>query len=193
MNTTNKFYEENAAAYFSQTINTPMSYDRFLAYLAPRSTIMDLGCGSGRDAKHFMEQGYQVHALDSSVALGQLVSTTLTIPVTISTIEEWAPAKKYDGIWSCASLLHLEWSEIKSFFARLPHFLEQNGVIFVSVKSGIETGFDEKGRYFTNFTEEMVEEILTLVPQLALEELWYSGDNLNRDGFKWMNFIIKLK
>ena len=43
--------------------------DRFLAYLSPGSHILDLGCGTGRDSKLFLDRQYKVTALDGSPEL----------------------------------------------------------------------------------------------------------------------------
>ena len=37
--------------------------------LAPKAHILDFGCGSGRDTKYFLEQGFQVTAIDGSAEL----------------------------------------------------------------------------------------------------------------------------
>ena len=41
----------------------------FLSYLDPEARILDLGCGSGRDSRYFLDQGYKVTSVDGSVKL----------------------------------------------------------------------------------------------------------------------------
>ena len=109
-------------------------------------------------------------------------------------IQEWCGEKKdalYDGIWACASILHLEESDIYRFFHCASKVMKKNGVLFVSVKNGIITGLDEQGRYFTNFTEDLLLEICKENPQLSLIERWESEDSMARAGFVWWNLIFR--
>ncbi len=104
---------------------------------------------------------------------------------------EWQPAKKYDGVWANASLLHLPANEIEKFVLRLPLILKNGGVAFISIKSGIADGYDDKGRFFTNFTEEMMRGILAKSDSLDLIDCWRTSDELRRGGFEWVNFLIR--
>ena len=55
-----EYYNKNAKEYFDTTINGDMkkAYDLFLKDLEKGSLILDFGCGSGRDSKYFIENGY---------------------------------------------------------------------------------------------------------------------------------------
>ena len=61
-----EYYNKNAQIYFKQTIEASIeeNYGRFLSKISPNSYILDFGCGSGRDSKYFLEQGYKVKAID---------------------------------------------------------------------------------------------------------------------------------
>ena len=60
------YYNENAELYCEQTKvgNVQENYDRFLRTIPDGSYILDFGCGSGRDSKYFIENGYKVRAID---------------------------------------------------------------------------------------------------------------------------------
>ena len=49
----------------------------------------------------------------------------------------------------------------------------------------------EDGRFFLEFTEQLVEKILTVNKQLKLEQLWYTEDLNGRKGFRWLNVIFR--
>ena len=68
MKNTLKYYNDNAKAYIENTIKADVSdlYAHFLPKVPEGGSILDLGCGSGRDSKYFLEQGYQVTAVDGS-------------------------------------------------------------------------------------------------------------------------------
>ena len=71
------FYNENAENFFSQTVRADMGllYEKFLSKLpTTKGKILDLGCGSGRDSKHFKGLGFEVVALDLSEELAKKAS-----------------------------------------------------------------------------------------------------------------------
>ena len=63
------YYNKYAAKVFEETVDQDMSEIRteFLNLLEEGDTILDLGCGSGRDSLIFYELGYDVTAMDASV------------------------------------------------------------------------------------------------------------------------------
>ena len=154
---------------------------------------MDLGCGSGRDVKWFCDHGYEAYGLDASEELVKKASDTLGVTVSTGLIEHWITDEPFDGIWCCASLMHLDDNALEQFFANLKYNLKPGGVAFMSVKAGIKTGLDEQGRYLRNFTEKDIHEIIDRHSELEIREIWYTEDKLSRDTFRWMNVIIATK
>lgn len=195
MNSTIDYYNRNADDYFAHTVDVSFDeiYSRFLKYIPKGGRIIDLGCGSGRDVKWFCDHGYEAYGLDASEELVKKASNTLGITVYTGLIEEWIADEPFDGIWCCASLMHLNDNELEQFFANLKNNLKANGVLFLSIKSGIQTGLDEKGRYLRDFTEKDVHEIIDRHSELEVREIWYTEDKLARDTFRWMNVIIENK
>jgi len=56
------YYDTHAQQYFDKTAHADMKelYDMVLPDLPKSARILDLGCGSGRDAAFFKAQGYDV-------------------------------------------------------------------------------------------------------------------------------------
>ena len=106
-----KYYEEHAEEFAANTINADMEEirRRFLAYLPERARILDFGCGTGRDTRAFLELAYEVTALDGSESMCRIASDFTGTPVRCMNFLDYTPAdgEYYDGIWACASLLHL--------------------------------------------------------------------------------------
>jgi 2-polyprenyl-3-methyl-5-hydroxy-6-metoxy-1,4-benzoquinol methylase len=193
-NKTIAYYNQHAAEYFAETVQVDLQEQRdvFLAELPSGGQIMDLGCGSGRDSSYFLAKGYAVDALDASEELCKLAQQHTGITVQCCTIQEWEPEKSYDGIWACASLLHLERKELKVFFENCHRFLKKDGVLFVSVKEEIQTGTDDKERFFTNFDEALIRELVYDDPRYKMLRLWRTQDGLGRET-KWINFLVRNK
>ena len=151
---------------------------------------MDLGCGSGRDVKWFRDHGYEADGLDASEKLVRIASEKLGIPVKVGFIESWIADKAYDGIWCCASLVHLDDNRIDQFLSNLRHNLKKGGALFISVKEGIDSGNIEDGRYFRDFSEEALKALISHCKGLGIEKVWYTEDKMHRESFKWLNAII---
>ena len=186
------YYNQHATEYFAETVQVDLGEQRdvFLSVLPPGARIMDLGCGSGRDSRYFIEKGFTVDALDASKELCKLAQQFTGIPVQCCTIQEWEPERSYDGIWACASLLHLKRDELKEFFKNCHRHLKKGGVLFVSAKEEIQTGTDEKERFFTNFDETLIRELVYDNPRYEMLRLWRTKDGLGRET-KWINLLVR--
>ena len=102
--TTLDYYNKNAKKFISGTISVDFGIvqNRFLDKLHPGAEILDYGCGSGRDTKYFLEQGYKVTAIDGSQELCKLASEYTGIPVKHMLFQELNEKEAYDGIWACS-------------------------------------------------------------------------------------------
>ena len=189
------YYESNAERYAAETISADMSeqYQRFLPLLKKGAKILDVGSGSGRDACYFQKQGYQVTALEPSKNLGREIRKVFSGEIVCSDIQSYQPTERYDGIWACASLIHLQEEEVLCFFRKIDMYLNDSGIVYASGKSGISTGEVADGRFFLDFTEQLVEKILTVNKQLKLEQLWYTEDARGRGELRWLNVVLRLR
>ena len=189
-----KYYETNAKRYARETFSADMSeqYQRFLPLLGKQARILDVGSGSGRDVCYFQKHGYQVTALEPSKNLCREIRKVFSGEIVCSDLQNYQPDQPFDGIWACASLLHLQEKEILHFFEKIDLYLKDNGIIYFSGKNGISTGKAADRRYFLEFTEQLIEKILVVNERMQLEELWYTEDVSGREGFRWMNVIMKM-
>ena len=195
MTTTIDYYNKNAKKYSSSTIGVDFSstQERFLDYLPQHAKILDFGCGAGRDTKAFLEKGFDVDAVDGSREFCRLASAYTGISVKQLYFQELASVNEYDGIWACASILHLQWDDLISVLHKMAVALKNTGVIYTSFKYGDFSG-ERQGRFFIDFTENRLNEMLTLVPELQCREYWISTDvRPNRKDEKWMNIILSRK
>lgn len=190
-----KYYETNAKRYARETFSADMSeqYQSFLPLLRGQAKILDVGSGSGRDSCYFQKHGYQVTALEPSKNLCREIRKVFSGEIVCSDIQNYQPDQPFDGIWACASLLHLQEKEILHFFEKMNLYLKNNGILYFSGKNGIPTGRAADGRYFLEFTEQLVEKILAVNERMQLEELWYTEDVNGREGFRWMNVIMRME
>lgn len=193
MNSTLQYYRENSAEFASQTQNIDFSEIRkqFTSLLLPKSLILDLGCGAGRDTKAFLQDGFRVEALDGCQELCHIASKYSGIHVECMTFSELNEQEKYDGIWACASILHLPKHELIDVFKRIINSLKQNGILYTSFKYGNFSGM-RNGRYFIDFDEDTFDEFMSLFPQLAVIKYSVTNDvRANRENERWLNILIQ--
>ncbi len=155
LNETLNYYNENAIDFTKSTLNVDFEETQqiFLKCLPRDAHILDFGCGSGRDTKYFLEQDYQVTAVDGSEILCSMAAEYTGISVKQMLFQELSDIEKYDGIWACASILHLKKTELRDVLKKMKNALKKNGIIYTSFKYGEFEGL-RNGRYFTDFTEK---------------------------------------
>lgn len=192
MNNTINYYNQNAENFIANTQNADMhpTQERFLRLLDANTSILDFGCGSGRDTKYFLEKGYQVTATDGSAELCRLASEFTGIKVKEMLFQELDAINQYDGIWACSSILHLPKKELLPVIWKMCEALKDNGIIYTSFKYGDFEG-ERNGRYFTDFTEKTFREVIEKVPELMIEEHWITSDvRPGRGEEKWLNLLL---
>ena len=188
-----EYYAANAEAFASSTVDVAFSSVQkcFEGLLQPGARVLDFGCGSGRDAKHFLEAGFAVDAVDGSPELCRIASELTGLPVRCMRFEELSAQSIYDGIWACSSILHVPSRQLLALLAKMAAALKPGGVVYTSFKLGEFEGV-RNGRYFSDFTLESFARVLARVPALRGEGPWVSGDaRPGREDEKWLNLILR--
>ena len=193
MDNTLKYYNQNADQFVKGTLSVDfkLTQDRFLEKLPVGAYILDFGCGSGRDTRYFLENGYQVEATDGSEELCKIASEYTRIHVKQMLFEELRDVNKYNGIWACSSILHLSKEALSIVLKKMAEALKDSGVVYTSFKYGDLEG-ERNGRYFTDFTIEAFKEYMQEIPKLQIEECWITDDvRPGRGEEKWLNLILR--
>ena len=191
MNKTLDYYNRTAREFIRGTVDADLSalHRRFLNHLPEHAHILDLGCGSGRDAKAFLDTGYQVTAIDGSTGCCKLAGDYIGQPVLCQTFEGLDFDAAFDGVWACASLLHVPYAELTGIFAKIARALRPGGYLYASFKYGDFEG-ERNGRYFTDLDEERLAAVLEPVAGLEIVETFVTGDVRDgRGGEMWLNVI----
>ena len=190
-----EYYNENVSKFVNDTQDVVFcaTQDLFLSYLNEGDSILDLGCGSGRDTKYFLSKGYKVDATDGSEEICKVASDYTGINVKCLLFNELDEIDKYDGIWACASILHLDRDDLIDVFHRIARALKDNGILYTSFKYSEFEGM-RNGRYFTDFTLESFNEFQTNIPEFIIEKNWITSDaRAGREDEKWLNLIMRKK
>lgn len=170
---TDRFYEDHAVDYFSWTIGAQTQFilDRFLSHLPAKASILDAGCGSGRDLKYFLSRGHIALGIDASAALVQMAAEYSGAPCEVARIESISHEERFDGIWACASLLHFPRDAFRPALRCLNRALKRGGTLFMAVQEGQGEAILPDGRLYVYYSEDDIRMSLDAAG-LAVDEVW---------------------
>ncbi|RSE34125.1 class I SAM-dependent methyltransferase [Acinetobacter junii] len=192
MNRTIDYYNQNADQFFTTTYDVDMTslYKIFLHYLPDNASILDLGCGSGRDSLAFKNFGYQVAATDYSKELVDKASRLTGIEVRFESFYELSELNQYDGVWACASLLHCERKRLPEVLEKILKALKVNGICYMSFKYGAGDRYKD-GRQFTDMDESQTQSLLKKFDNILLLQQWITIDKRPNHNEDWLNIVFQ--
>lgn len=188
-----EYYERNAKRYTQETFYADLSslYEVFTRRVPKGGRILDAGSGSGRDTLAFGRQGYVVSAFDASPALCERSTRRTGITTQLLRFQELEDEEEYDGIWACASLLHVPKMELPDAISRLVRALRPGGVLYMSFKHGFGERVTEDGRLFIDMTEDQLRRLIRDLPGTKLDELWITtGEGQFQGRGEWLNALL---
>ncbi|MBT7951038.1 MAG: NUDIX domain-containing protein [Gammaproteobacteria bacterium] len=190
---TSAYYDRNAQNYCNETLNFDMGelYKSFFENLTTGAHILDLGCGSGRDSRAFLNNGYRITALDSNSAVAVYAEQVIGQPVVVTHFQELAFTDEFDAIWACASLLHCTRQQMPSVLNRIANALKNGGIVYMSFKWGDDETIDERGRFYSNYTDVTLDGLLSKIANLETMDIWDVTKPLRDGEQKWVNALVK--
>ncbi len=193
MNQTIAYYNEHAEEYIAATrdVNLHRVQDHFLSLIPRCGKILDFGCGSGRDVKYFRSKGFRAEGIDASEEMCYHASKYTGTNVRKMLFTDLNDIQSFDGIWACASLLHLNDSELANVLYKISQALVDGGILYASFFYG-ENEEVREGCFYNDMTERKFRGILRNAPDLVPEETWISSDiKENLKNVRWLNLILR--
>ena len=186
------YYNNNSESFIKDTRNIDMkkNYEVFLANIPDQGLILDAGCGSGRDSLIFQKLGYRVDAFDGSSSMVSEAKKLTGLNIKLSTFEDFEFNRSYNGIWACASLLHVRRVNLPSILTRLSEGLISGGVLYSSFKYGNNERLNGE-RYFNDINEHVLKAYVDTVPNISVMQTWVTGNRRTNDNDeKWLNSLL---
>ena len=125
------YYNRYAVPYYEETVDASMEevmkpFVELLSEESENAEVLDLGCGSGRDTLLLEEYGFYVTPMDGSEEMCKLAEVNTDKEVLQMTYDEMEFDDVFDGIWACASLIHLTEDEMRKVidFCNSPKAIE---------------------------------------------------------------------
>ena len=188
-----QYYQVNASKYVEQTQGIDMGqfYEAFLPLVAEGGRILDVGCGAGRDLKRFRDQGFNAEGIEPAPALANICRTYTGARLRQLRVEDLHVSGQYDGIWACASLLHIPRTRLQDALKRLIKALKSGGVLYMSFKRGHTDHVADDGRLFDDQTCENLLKVANALPRTEVLRCWETPDQQgDRQTLVWTNMLV---
>lgn len=194
------YYEQNSSNLSSRYESADVFeiHKLLLQTFDKNSELLEIGCGSGRDASFMSKNDFNITAIDGSINMikeAKNIHPELFKKLFHKTLpNDLEFDKKFDGIYSIATLMHLSKNDLKITMSKIYNLLNQNGKFLMSVslfRDDInKNGFDDKGRFFLvlNF-----DEWVNLLENIGFKILKTktNADGLDRNGIQWLTLVAK--
>ncbi|MFW5842889.1 MAG: class I SAM-dependent methyltransferase [Spirochaetota bacterium] len=191
--------EAPAAAATYESVDFGGVTDRVLRYIQERGRLLEVGCGSGRDAAYYLGRGFDVTATDASAHMlsqafrlhpdleGHLVHHQLPNPLPFAD-------GAFDVVTAMAVLMHLTAADAETALGELARVTRPGGIVAYSVSTHRPNldpeGFDPKGRYFICLNEDEWSALNSASGFLPVDS-WPSRDLNGRVGVQWVTFVCR--
>ena len=167
---------------------------------APRSKLLDVGCGSGRDLAQLARLEHDCYGLDATpefVALSQSLHPELQGKIVLDSLPKFNPpfGGKFDGVLCSAVLMHIPEDQLVFAAISIKSCLKQGGRLLYSVPSKrldvVSENRDVNGRLFI---PDQSDRLQTIFKQLdfSLISKWVNADSLGRDSVEWISVLMEL-
>jgi SAM-dependent methyltransferase len=185
------FYGQEAKRYSERTgLTATASLGQFLACLPLGASILELGCGSGRDSAEMLRQGYNVAPTDGSPEMARQAERRVRRPVAVLQFGEIAGEAKFHGVWACGCLLHVPVGSLSVVVTLIHRVLRPNGVLFASFKAGQGEGRDRFGRYYNYLSLVRLREVFEgAAPWASLQIREVPGVGYDAEPVIWLNCL----
>ncbi len=195
------YYNRNSRRMAEQyeSVDFSGALEAVFAALPSGARVLELGCGSGRDAAALVSRGFEVTAMDGSAEM--LREAVRRHPeLAGGTVEHVLPGElpfetaSFDAVLSMAVIMHLHESELPTLFHTVHRVLRPGGLFAYSVNTERagrdEHGTDERGRHFTCLSASQWERYHTNAGFIT-EWCRESDDVTGRPGVRWVTLVCR--
>jgi len=187
------FYEKNHQQYFDSTVGIdPTAFLEPLArLLEPQATMLDIGCGSGRDLRWLAKRGFHPTGFEKAPNLARLAREYSECPVIEGDFCRYDFLKlQFSALIFVGSLVHLPKKELPVILKSTCRALVPNGLVLMTIKEGDGTSSTPDGRVFTLWSRADIEKIFN-ADNLHILDFSRQISKLRSDD-TWLGYVLRL-
>ncbi len=187
------FYQNHCKAYHEKTFHIdPSSFLKpFIRYLKAGASILDVGCGSGRDLCWLKERDFSVTGFERSVGLAALARKHAGCEIIQGDFEVYDFSKlDFDAILLCGSLVHIPYNRLDPVFGNIVKCLESGGKILVSLKQGKRSSTCVDGRTFYFWQDTDLRDIFEKHDLSVIE--FHKGISKVNVTDTWLSYVLTM-
>ena len=186
------YYQESAEDYYEQTfILDPSSFlTSMVERLKPGCSILDVGCGSGRDLLWLKNRGFGVVGFERSKSLAALARENARCEVIEGDFESYDfSVLEFDAIILIGALVHLPYAEFQLCIENVLLGLKSEGKLLLTMKEGAEKYTDDDRRVFYLWQDNDLRAILDDIEIKVLE--FNRQKSILRPDDTWLSYILE--
>lgn len=188
------FYEDNHQHYFDSTVGiNPSAFLEPLArQLKPQASILDIGCGSGRDLLWFAKCGFRPTGFERSPSLAGLARKHAGCPVIEGDFASYDFSElQFSALVFVGSLVHLSPEALPAILTSTCRALVPGGKLLITVKEGSGTSLAADGRVFTLWSRTDIEKVFAVKNQnLHVLDFSHQISKIRPDDI-WLGYVLR--
>jgi SAM-dependent methyltransferase len=186
------YYQQNYRKYHEKTffVDPTTFLTPFAEILKPGVTILDIGCGSGRDLLWLKRRGFKVVGFDRSFGLANIARKNVGCEIIEGDFEIYDFSQlSVDAIMLIGALVHLPHGKVPVVLTSISRALKGGGIIFLSLKKGVGNTSDSHGRMFYLWNDG---ELRDLFQKLGLDVVdYFQQTSMVGTDEVWIGYILK--
>ncbi|MFZ7104963.1 MAG: class I SAM-dependent methyltransferase [Peptococcaceae bacterium] len=192
--------EKTAQEWYKEEILKPTIQD-FISLLPEKPRVLDLGCGPGHESMRLCQAGAKVLGIDFSEECVRIANERC--PQCEFKVMDFRyldeSLGKFDGVFACASLIHISPEELHGVINHICNVLRSNGYVAVIVVDG--EGINEQWSLLEVAGRKLNRTLYMYKKEKLIEEVQKVGLQFSKEGyldpklleFGWKNYIFKLE
>ncbi|NOY69209.1 MAG: class I SAM-dependent methyltransferase [Deltaproteobacteria bacterium] len=145
------YYQTNFNEYHKRTflVDSSSFLEPFVKVLPPGTSVLDVGCGSGRDILWLKNMGFKPTGFEQSPGLAALARKHTGCKVIEGDFETYNFSTfKFYAILASGSMVHVPHNRLRRVIQKIRPALDRNGIFYISLKQGENTKTDNLNRTF---------------------------------------------
>ena len=186
------YYQLHFQTYHDRTFSVdPSSFLKILVtHLPTNSTVIDVGCGSGRDILWLQKHGYDVIGLERSSGLAQLARENTGSRIIEADFETFNFAElSADALLLIGALVHLPHIRVPNVLSAICLALKQSGLMLITMKQGKGSITDPDGRRFYLWQDKNLRQVFQAL-NLSIIEFFIQPSKIN-PADTWLGYLLQ--